>query len=43
MYLIMYVNVNYLYVFHIYLYVYIGMLVVKKGNITGVSLIALLY
>jgi len=43
MYLIMYININYLYVFYIRLYVYVGMLEVKKGNLIGVSFIALLY
>jgi len=32
-----------MYVFYIHLYVYAGMLVVKKGNLIGVSFIALLY
>ena len=36
-------DINYLYVFYIPLYVYVGMLVVKKGNLIGVSIIALLY
>ena len=39
----MYTNINYLCVFYINLYVYVGMLVVKKGNLIGISFIALLY
>jgi hypothetical protein len=37
------IDVNYLYVFYINLYVYVGMLLVKKGNLIGISFIALLY
>ena len=36
-------DINYMYVFYIPLYVYVGLLVVKRGNIIGVSIIALLY
>lgn len=43
MYFNMYTNVNYLYVVYLNLHVYVGMLVVKKGNLTGISFIALLY
>ena len=37
------IDINNMYVFYIHLYVYAGMLVVKKGNLIGVSFIALLY
>jgi len=43
MYLIMCININYLYSFYIHLYGYVGMLVVKKGNLNGISFNALLY
>ena len=36
-------NINYLYVSYIRLYIYVGMLVVKKGKLIGISFIALLY